>query len=256
MTRLSSKGVIYVEGADDKYILSKWFPHLLFEDAKGKDNVPKRVDQNQASFGLLDRDFYSTDEVEASREDHSRLVILRRYCIENYLLDPAIIADVAQRLNNTHAVLSSWSEENFVYENLFKWANEYATYAAANKLVSEWKQAVETDFRRYFDSLPVQSYDEVLSTLKERVGRIPSSHEIDTIFQETHAQISQDFSTLEGVHRWIDGKFMLEKLLYQNVFNPIHNFGQNRLRDELIESGKTRIPDELVQLAKKWQPNQ
>jgi len=58
--------------------------------------------------------------------------------------------------------------------------------------------------------------------------------------------------TLDGVHQWINGKVLLDEILYQRVFK-LHNFGHARLRDELIEVGKNKIPDELVHLAKKWQ---
>jgi len=78
MTRSLSLRNVYVEGDDDVAVLSRWFPRLQFKASGGKDQVGRKVEQDSASYGLLDRDFAPDGEVEASREPHSRMVIMQR----------------------------------------------------------------------------------------------------------------------------------------------------------------------------------
>ncbi|MCZ7568582.1 MAG: DUF4435 domain-containing protein [Ardenticatenaceae bacterium] len=60
MTSALSLRNIYVEGDDDVAVLSRWFPQLTFVPAGGKDEVRRRVAEDRASYGLLDRIFRRT----------------------------------------------------------------------------------------------------------------------------------------------------------------------------------------------------
>jgi len=249
MTRLS-KSVIYVEGRSDKDILSRWFPDISFERVDGEKNLQRKMDATPASWGIKDRDFATQVEVDAAKTN--RLTTLQRYCIENYLLEPSAIASVAQKFEKSYPVLSNWTNEAYVQQNLFKWAKEVESYAAANVLIYRWRQIIEGDFLKYLGPLPAISYEDVLAELQGRLRQLPSANDIEQQFEKSKLQVSQDIVTLDGVHQWITGKVLLDEILYQRVFK-LHNFGHARLRDELIEVGKNKIPDELVHLAKKWQ---
>lgn len=123
MTRSLSLQNIYVEGKSDVDVLSRWFPHLQFEAAGGKEQVRSRVERDPASHGLLDRDFTPEGEVQASREPDSRVVIMRRYTIENYLLEPAIIAAAVRQLRTSaDAEIQVWLDEAHTRQRIHAWA--------------------------------------------------------------------------------------------------------------------------------------
>ncbi|HBY96396.1 MAG TPA: hypothetical protein DEP84_21050 [Chloroflexi bacterium] len=204
MTSALSLRNIYVEGDDDVAVLSRWFPQLTFVPAGGKDEVRRRVAEDRASYGLLDRDFASDYEVDASRELNNRVVIMRRYTIENYFLDPSIVAEAIRQLipdaddNETQV----WLDENHVQQSIREWGNELALYAAANSIVSEWRDAIMFDrqlgFLRYFGPLPPLPPEEVVGSLRRRLAALTPVDQIGTLLDARYEQVTADLSGWEG----------------------------------------------------------
>jgi hypothetical protein len=118
MNRLVTPGAIFVEGDSDRNILARWFTHLQFVAVNGKNNIHKRVEQTSRSWGLLDRDFADEAIVTTSRLPESRVIVLRRYCIENYLLEPAMITVVAGLLVNRFPTVRPWTDQKYVTQQL------------------------------------------------------------------------------------------------------------------------------------------
>ncbi len=256
MTRSLSLQNIYVEGDDDVAVLSRWFPHLQFKPVDGKDNVRKKVKQDPASHGLMDRDFTPEGDVQASREPGSRVVIMRRYAIENYLLEPAIIAaTVSQLRTSAGAEIQAWLEQAHTRQRMRAWAGELALYAAANSIISEWRDTVMSDrqlgFLRYFGPLPPIPQTQVVESLRRRLDALAPADQIETVLDTRYEQVRADLTEWEGLHRWSNGKVLLEKYVYPRVFEAL-GFSQARLRDLLIEAGRGCIPAELEELARRW----
>jgi hypothetical protein len=255
MTRSLALYTIYVEGDDDRDILSPWFPHLQFKTAGGKDKVRRTVDEDQASYGLLDRDFAPEDQVAASREPHSRITIMQRYCIENYLLEPVIITAAVNPLRPITKSLQAWFDEAHVRQMLHQWASELALYAAANSIISQWRDRIMLDkqlgFLRYFGPLPPVSCVDVLASLQRRLAALTPAAQIEAELDARYTQVAMDTSGWEGLQRWISGKVLVEDYLYHHVFEPA-GFSQSRSRALLIEAGRQHIPSELQELAQWW----
>ena len=251
MTHPLTTKTVYVEGDDDVGILQIWFPGIPFTKAGGKDEVAKRTKEETACHGFKDRDFATDTEVAASRAPDSRLALLRRYCIENYLLEPDIIVSAVRSMPAVASSLAAWTDEAFVGQQLMQWGAELALYAAANSIIAEWKLIVETDFRRYFSSLPPLPRDQVVQELQRRLASLSRPEDVEDALDTHYSQIQQDIAAWEGLHRWISGQALLEKCLYPRVFEPA-GLSQARLRDALIEAGKGHVPAELQELAARW----
>lgn len=251
MNRLVTPGAIFVEGDSERDILARWFTHLQFVAVNGKNNIRKRVEQTSRSWGLLDRDFADEAIVTTSRLPESRVIVLRRYCIENYLLEPAMITAVAGLLVNRFPTVQPWTDQKYVTQQLLLWGAELAIYAAANRLIAEWRAIIVDDFVRYFGPLPPLPHAQVVTELSRRLARLPRVDELQKLLESNAIEVSSDVATLEGVHRWINGKVLLEEFLYPRVFK-LHNFSQSRLRDALIEAGAHAIPQELIELEQRW----
>jgi hypothetical protein len=118
-------------------------------------------------------------------------------------------------------------------------------------LIAQWRAIIDDDFVRYFGPLPPLPRDQVLAQLSTRLARLPRADELEKLLEANAIAVSSDMSTLEGVHRWINGKVLLEEFLYPRVFK-LHNFSQSRLRDALIEAGAHAIPQELIELEQRW----
>ena len=69
--------------------------------------------------------------------------------------------------------------------------------------------------------------------------------------RDRYTQVQADLQEWAGLHRWINGKVLLEAFLYPQVFSPL-GVSQVRMRDELIAAGMSRVPGELVDLAQRW----
>src|SRR5687767_10181240 len=90
--------IILVEGNDDEYVLRKWFnesrSEVEFYACGGISNLNKLLEELlnrgalKRAYGIADRDFRNTAEVENSRLENSHMFILRRYALENYILEP------------------------------------------------------------------------------------------------------------------------------------------------------------------------
>ena len=252
MTHPLTTKTVYVEGDDDVRILQAWFPNIQFTSAGGKDKVASRTEQHPACFGLGDRDFADDAKVTAGRAPDSRLALLRCFCIENYLLEPDIIADAVRAMPAIASHLAAWTDETFVRKQLTAWGAELALYAAANSIVAEWRQTVEADFLRYFGPLPPLPRDQVVQELQRRLASLIRREEVEDMLDARFRQIQQDLSPPgKALHRWINGKALLEKCLYPRVFEPT-GLSQARLRDALIEAGKAHAPTELQELAVRW----
>jgi hypothetical protein len=193
MTDSLSLHNIYVEGNDDIKILSRWFPRLQFVKARGKDSVKSKVEGDINSFGLLDRDFATEEDVAASREPGSRLAIMQRYCIENYLLEPSIIATAIRDLAGHPP---DWLEETHIRRSLEEWASEVTLYAAANSIISEWRDRIQYDqklgFLHYSGPLPPISRAEVVESLRRRLAALTPADQIEMLLDARHAQVSAD----------------------------------------------------------------
>jgi hypothetical protein len=105
---LGPRKLVLVEGATDRAIFREWYRERLGEveffapdtlGAKGVETLLAKVlalspSAKPREFGIIDRDFRSEAEVEATYLDNdAHLFILRRYAIENYLLDPTVVAE-------------------------------------------------------------------------------------------------------------------------------------------------------------------
>ena len=100
--RLGDRSLVWVEGTDDEETFREWFAErrdeIEFYAAGGWRNVEHKLQEYlnyvQCVFGIVDRDFRSDADVTAMLEDPAaRLFILRRYAIENYLLEPAALCE-------------------------------------------------------------------------------------------------------------------------------------------------------------------
>jgi hypothetical protein len=256
MTTALTVRTIHVEGDTDHKVLSRWFPAADFKAAQGKDQVRSRVENSTVDYGVLDRDFATDEQVQATRMPESRLIILSRYCIENYLLEPDIIAAAFAELNLTDEHPAHiWLDETHIRRTLHDWGATLALYAAANAIVAQWRERINLDpelgFLQYFRLLPPLSRSEILESLHQRLAALPSKDEVEHMLDTNLSQITEDIQTWSGLHRWIDGKVLLKKLLYPQAF-AYTGLSQARVRDLLIEAGRTRIPDELQTLSHRW----
>ena len=112
---LGPRKLVLLEGASDVAVFREWYRDRLDAIAffspevpqgrSGVENLLNRIlarstSPNPREYGIIDRDFREDAEVEAALTDpNTHLFILRRYCIENYLLEPAAVSEEVRVLS-------------------------------------------------------------------------------------------------------------------------------------------------------------
>lgn len=234
--------VVLVEGESDRDALREWFsefrPEVEFYESDGQAHLEPLLTELlkqstlKRAYAIADRDFRTTAEVEASYAENSHLFFLRRYALENYLLetlplwqifkihDPAKFADeaaISQRLLALCRKLTSVMAANWLL-----WEKNHATYA-----VSGVTQELESYFSLGFEPERAVILRAVAGRLKE------AEAEIDRRLQVKEAEIEQQLGELAQAHSFIDGKRLLHWLQREDFGR-----GEDVLRRWLIREGK------------------
>jgi len=259
MTLLAGASLkVYVEDNADT-IWSVWFPPdrgVEFENAGSKSRVRNKVQEDVKkgflSFGVVDRDFDDDTTVEQSLAQDSHVCILRRYAVENYLLEPQALADTVARLPAVSRSEPEWKDPVYVEQTLLAWAYQLRFYAAANHLIDGWNRHILL-LRFFRPGQPDHLFDRgfILEQLRGWARGLPAVQQIESALDEQSARIGQACQTLEGVHQWIDGKTLLFSLLHPRVFHVLP-LSAGDLRRYLAEAVRENLPPDLQTIAGRW----
>lgn len=223
---MSKYMTLFVEGTDDATALNLMFPifHGEIKPANNKSNVSKMVRQTDNSCGLVDRDF------EFPQAEEPRIIVLERYALENYLLEPAYLYELAKEIKIDHH--ATWSSEDEIRQLIVKLGQTFCHYATANKLLYEYGFRVNAEsIRQYFKDDPSKmTPDEVLQRIVDRFDTLPKEAEIRTSWEERYREAQQACVVLDGIHQWIDGKI----LLYQGVYPEIRKVYTKNLKKKYV----------------------
>lgn len=259
MTLLAGASLkVYVEDNADT-IWSVWFPpdrDVQFENVGSKTQIRNKVQDDVRkgilSFGVVDRDFDDDETVEQSLAQEGRVCILRRYAVENYLLEPQAIADTVARLPAVSRSEPEWTDPPYVEQILLTWAYQLRFYAAANYLIDGWNRHILL-LRFFRPGQPDHLFDRdsILEQLRAWTRGLPAVQQIESMLDEQAERIGQACQTLDGVRRWIDGKTLLFSLLHPRVFHVLP-LSAGDLRRYLAEAVRENLPPDLQALASRW----
>jgi hypothetical protein len=243
---------VFVEGKSDVAVLEAWFgrARFSFEQAGGNVGVSEAVhrerSRGETCFGVVDRDFASDKEIAASQTTGSAVAILSRYCIENYLLEPHILSEVT-KLPLFYGIDSQWWETWYTENLLYEWADRYADYWTANSLVSEWNcWRQQPGFWAYFEDLPPLSRQEILDHIEHWLSGLPDKQTLAAQFDGRRAIVQDEIKELAGVYKWMNGKFILRKVLAPKLDEFC---GEETLWERLVATAADfDPPDELISI--------
>lgn len=197
---LGPRKLILVEGPDDVEVFRIWYrdrlSQVLFYSAEGYSNVEAFLNETlnhsntRQAYGLIDRDFRSEAEVEAPLNDpEAHLFILRRYALENYLLEPVAVFEE----------LSLYLSQNFQIASAEAMAQKLLTlcYQLKSIMAANWI-----------------FWDENLTRTTNRISYFGMRFSIDDrplLFQQTAKSLG--CSEAEAEKRIIEKEVLLETIL-------------------------------------------
>lgn len=252
--QLGNRKLVLLEGDDDVEVLENWFIGILheiyFHAAEGNVNVTTYLDYmlNQSKlkeiYGIIDRDFRSDAEVAICNDDETNhLFILRRYAIENYLLEPPALWD---ELNTYHGRGFAKTKENIV-EDLMNICRSLKIMMAANWVIKESGLGAHY-FGRGHEICDREEL--ILQTSRRLQWDVRHTEEKISVKEEI---IESSLDLLENAHRFINGKHIFHQVFHQYV-NPIkRGLRKDHLRNLLARNVKEKIGihDDIVEIVER-----
>lgn len=245
-TRNGATCVILVEGEERgsdaqllKTILRPVSQSTTFHGRDGRDNLLRELPEFVGALpagkvaAIVDRDFTSDDEVERTYStDYSGHVFYwRRYCIENYLLEPELVARCVSMAHsqNPESAPPALSTADSVEKYLLEWCKRLAPQVTGNWTIHELtqetdNQGLNVEAKFYFKDLTERDAAWVLSELTRKYAGWSKEH--PTLFGENSLrdrftdklkQVNEKVKTLSGAHQIVDGKRFLRPALNREL---------------------------------------
>jgi hypothetical protein len=214
---LGGRKAILVEGDTDFKVFRYWYSKefgekLVFYACKkeggGKGCVKSRLEKarevNIPAYGIIDRDFCDDATVQASLNDPaSRLFILSRHCIENYILEPDFVESVLENAQSK----SLASDQMSVEQRMLDICRKLKTTMAINWVFIE--SAAPKPFGEGHELLEREQI--IKQGIKKAKGEknFLNEDELRQRIQEKEELIEQNLMTLDSAHKYTDGKYLL-----------------------------------------------
>ncbi len=213
---LGPRKLVLLEGASDVAVFREWYrdrrdvvEFFSLETPQGVSGVKillarilaQSTSPNPREYGIIDRDFRSDAEVEeALANPNEHLFILRRYCIENYLLEPVAVAEEVRVLSGADADAPN---PQVMEAELLGLCRDLHTMMAANWVFSE---AVRKKYFQSGHTLPINS-QAVIAQVARELGR--SEVDAEAAVSKKEGLIEPLLLILETAYWRINGKHLL-----------------------------------------------
>ena len=225
------KQLFLVEGSDDATAYSILFQRFAAEDweqrwalapAGNKRQLGELLALEPGWLGLVDRDEWDPATVDQNTSDHPNLLVLPRFCLENYLIDPAelwqaIPAARQAKLDDGERTLSAE-----LIGDLPQYRRHAALWAVVTPLWSGLRARGFKEALAFADSLANAQDD---ATIQRILGDWDALLDPQRIFADFQACLSRIEAApqQQQLHHWIHGK-----VYWTQVVNPAMNrlFGQ------------------------------
>lgn len=261
LTRLlfdaGTRVIVLVEGDYDRYVLREWFKEFLseveFYDCGGISNLNKLLEELlnrgtlKRAYGITDRDFRSDAEVDDSYLQGSHLFILRRYALENYLLEPKPVWEV---LTLRHLpIKDDLPDEQAMEIKLLEICRALKHIVAANWLYfnenkAQYQSSGQTERLEYFK----EGHDRDRHIVIEHAAKQLKCDKDDCEKRvaEREGIIEQYLTNLNSAHQIIDGKRILHW-----VNNDHFKTGREYLFRLLTKEVRSHnLPDDIVTIVR------
>lgn len=216
----SKRKVLMVEGVDDVDTLSiflgrlfqTWEKTWLVEAAGNKKQVLQFLAKEPTWLGLVDRDEWTTEGIDQYQLKHTNLLVLPRFCMENYLVDPAELWQALPLKQQQKITAGVSALEVAILDNLESWKRHAALWHVINPLWSGLRALGFKDELLQTQHIPDDT--ELEDTLKRWSAFVDTSRimgEVDVEIARMNTQTTVDF-----LHH-----SLYAKAFYPQVVHPV-----------------------------------
>ena len=247
--------IVLVEGDDDREVLQEWFEverrDLEFYDCGGVIHLTKLLNEyfskytDERIYGITDRDFRPDEEVAASSAETSHQFILRRYALENYLLETKTLWEVLKE--RYPEITKDLPDENAMAENLLERCQSLKSIMAANWVFSDKNKAQqqatgETAKLEYFTT--GHALERHIVIQQAAIEMQCSEADAETLIAEKEQFIESRLNQLVTAHQVIDGKRLLHWVQREQF-----RTGEDYFRRRLMREAKTQeLPADIIDI--------
>lgn len=218
----NNKRALIVEGKTDFMVFTlfltrinpKWQDQWVLAEVGGKRNVVEILAKEPTWLGIVDRDEWDDSQITRNQTELPNLMILPRFCIENYLVIPEELwHSLPEKRKSIFATqelaIQSISEE--ITENLERWVQFGALWAIVSPL---WDELKNSGFNRGLLALEL----------------VDNEEEIRAQFSRWHSQLEPEVTWLRYQRKYDEIKtldinerlktYVHGKKFFQQVVTP------------------------------------
>lgn len=247
----TGKKVLLLEGADDvdafslmlnKKVGNLWEQNWTLAFAEGKKRILEVLQIEPTWIGLVDRDEWNDVTIAEKQGELPNLVVLPRFCLENYLLDPDELWEGFPQEQKNKIGGGVDELRAAIFQEKDKWLRHGVLWSVVNPL---WDGLRSLGFKEdLLDVENAQDDEAIRQKLKEWYDYLEHS-ELFRLFTE-QLQVASADSPTKQLHVWIHGK-----KFYINVIHVVLNrlLGQKNADERKMSIFRTRaLPDDLAPL--------
>lgn len=247
----TGKRVILVEGTDDVSIYgilmdrkfgSGFESNWVVTHAGNKKIILDILSEENTWLGLIDRDEWSEDVILEKQDQLQNLVVLPRFCMESYLIEPD---ELWNALPENQRNKIAGGPEQLRGELLIekdKWLRHGVLWSIINPL---WQGLRSLGFKEALLDFDNAQDDERIQVQLEQWHNFLDPNQIYTRFKDRLRDVAERDET-EQITRWVHGKMFFETHVNQ-VLNRL--LGQRSPQDRKRDIFQTReLPEDLTSL--------
>lgn len=234
-----------VEGKNDEIIIQRfldmggksghwqsWDARLVVKQVEGKANVFAEIEKNEPRiWGLIDRDAYSSTQIDDLQAKYPRLLVLPRWTIENYFIVPDELALLFPNIQpSIEAHRANWVKHGALWH------------------VLQEQGVFEEDYPRKLFDVPIRNDDEIHALLHRWRNQIDPD-KVLTTYSETRQQfsINNDKDYTQHIH----GKTFFGAIVKPLIDSHIKpNLSKDKLKEKLVEQFRD-CPADLVPILRR-----
>ncbi|WP_295432085.1 DUF4435 domain-containing protein [uncultured Thiodictyon sp.] len=235
------KRVFLVEGSDDvtawQILLNRFVPdwetHWAIAQAGSKSQLLRLLDLEPHWLGLVDRDEWDQTVIEANTRKRSNLLVLPRFCLENYLIDPGELWPAIPVVQQETITGGQATLETVLHAQLDRYIRHGALWMVVTPLWTGlralgFKEALASE-----DSLETaQDDDEVRRILRDWDELLDPERifaDFETQLARTRAApVSQQYA------QWVHGKYFWQQVVSPAMTKLFGQMSEARRRIEIL----------------------
>jgi hypothetical protein len=197
---------IYFYPADGSSNVKTFLFDLLKKSSKGK------------IYGIIDRDFRTEQEVNAALSEQSaHLFILRRYALENYLLEPFA---VWEELRIYPSKSFNIPDSSAMKKDLLELCEQLKTMMAANWVIYDSSTRENTGGKYFKEGYDIKknSRKDIIQQTSKRLNWEFAIAEQKIVEKEVIIQSKLD--SIDNAYQIVDGKHLLHQIMYKYTDEP------------------------------------